>query len=133
MKLFSKNLLDLRKSKGLSQEKLAIMIGKSRSTIAGYEQGWNSPPTDVIIKLAQLFDVNVNFLVGQISNETIDALKNPQTPNIDIYNHISILLELLKNADNKNLIFKDLPLTDMQVLYLEKSLIHIINTMLLFE
>ncbi len=45
-----------RQRMGLKREKLALMIGKSYSTVLSYEQGTRDPDSTVWLKLAEIFD-----------------------------------------------------------------------------
>ena len=49
---------------GMMREKLAILLGKSYSTILSYEQGTRDPNSTVWIKLAEIFDTSVDELMG---------------------------------------------------------------------
>jgi len=60
-------LRELRTQKGLSQPKLAEHIGTVRSTICQYEKGTREPDIATIIKLAEFFNVSVDYLLG-VSN-----------------------------------------------------------------
>ena len=63
--MFSKRLRILRENKGYNQEKLANMCGLSASTIGMYEQGRRQPDNDTLIKLADIFDVSTDYLLGK--------------------------------------------------------------------
>ncbi|MGD8400670.1 MAG: helix-turn-helix transcriptional regulator [Bacillota bacterium] len=55
----------LRIEKGLSQDELAkYMTIKNRSTLAGWELGRVAPNHEMIIKLADFFDVTTDYLLG---------------------------------------------------------------------
>lgn len=58
-------LQKLREKAGLTQGEVAKRIGVARPTYANYESGKREPDFDNIKKLADLFDVTVDFLVGQ--------------------------------------------------------------------
>ncbi len=58
-------IAELRKAANWSQEELAKKIGSSRVMIGNYERNSNTPSIDILLKLAQVFDVSVDFLVGQ--------------------------------------------------------------------
>jgi transcriptional regulator with XRE-family HTH domain len=60
-----KNLTQLRKAKNWSQEDLAKEIDSSRIMIGKYERGDNSPSIEVLFKLAKIFDVSLDYLVGK--------------------------------------------------------------------
>jgi DNA-binding XRE family transcriptional regulator len=49
---------------GLKREKLALMIGKSYSTVLSYEQETRDPNSTVWLKLAEIFDTSVDELMG---------------------------------------------------------------------
>lgn len=59
-----KNLVTLRKRNGLSQQKLGEEIGLARNTICQYESGNRVPDVDTLIKIAQYFDVSIDYLLG---------------------------------------------------------------------
>ena len=52
----------------ISREKLATLIGKSYSSIVAYEQGTRDPDTVIWKKLAEMFDVTVDDLMGVEKN-----------------------------------------------------------------
>lgn len=55
---------DLREDKDLSQTKLAKIIGMSQTGYSKYETGENDIPTNILIKLAQLHETSVDYLLG---------------------------------------------------------------------
>lgn len=55
---------DLREDKDLSQAKLAKLIGMSQTGYSKYETGENDIPTNILIKLAQLHETSVDYLLG---------------------------------------------------------------------
>lgn len=61
---FSKNIRYLRKSRTMSQEELANILGyKSFTTIQKWESGVAEPPFSMVNKIADIFQVSVNQLV----------------------------------------------------------------------
>lgn len=56
-------LKELRKSKGMQQQEAAKELNIPGSTYAGYERGEREPRIDVLIKLADYFDVSVDYLI----------------------------------------------------------------------
>ncbi len=62
--ILMKNLVNLRKAKGLSQQKLGKEIGLARNTICQYESGNRVPDVDTLIKIAQYFNISVDYLLG---------------------------------------------------------------------
>jgi transcriptional regulator with XRE-family HTH domain len=61
-------IMQLRKAKNWSQDELAQAVESSRVMIGKYERGDNSPSVEVIVKLAKVFEVSVDFLLGEGSN-----------------------------------------------------------------
>ena len=52
--MLNENLTQLRKSKGLSQEELAIRLNVVRQTISKWEKGLSVPDADMLIKIADI-------------------------------------------------------------------------------
>ncbi|MBP3619672.1 MAG: helix-turn-helix transcriptional regulator [Clostridia bacterium] len=61
---FKENLKMLRKEEGLSQDKLALLLETSRSTISFWENGEREPTMSSLIKLSKFFKVSIDYLVG---------------------------------------------------------------------
>ena len=65
MSNISKTLRKLRKTKGLSQEKLARLADVANNTIIKIEAGKNQNPTlDTLKKIAKALDVSVDELIN---------------------------------------------------------------------
>ena len=62
--MFSDNLIQLRKLKGLSQEELAEKVGVSRQTLSKWEVGESLPDIEKSRALADVFDVSLDELVS---------------------------------------------------------------------
>lgn len=54
----------LRKEKGYTQAKLAEMLNYGCTAITNYESGRNEPSISDLIKCAKIFDVTVDYLIG---------------------------------------------------------------------
>lgn len=68
------NLIKLRKEKGLSQEELADKLAVSRQAISKWERGESLPDTDNLIRLAKLYGVSIDEIVG-IKDSGEDAVE----------------------------------------------------------
>lgn len=64
MQKFSTRLIYLRKERGMTQEDLAQLIQKKRSTVSGYETEGKEPDFETICFLAKHFDVSTDYLLG---------------------------------------------------------------------
>lgn len=78
---FGEILLNLREKKGLTQNQLAQRLGLQNSTISKYETAVNPPPALMIRKIAKVFDVSSDFLLGLEAAGTISlhGLTDEQT------------------------------------------------------
>ncbi|OEK08204.1 transcriptional regulator [Flavivirga aquatica] len=65
-------IIELRKQKGWSQTDLAKAIEASRDMIGKYERNDNLPSIEVAFKLADVFDISVDFLLGKGKHSTYD-------------------------------------------------------------
>lgn len=54
-----------RLSKNLSQEQLGLLIGVSDVSICGYEKGIRKPTIDKLVKLTEVLDVTMDYLLGK--------------------------------------------------------------------
>ncbi|AEG16026.1 MAG: hypothetical protein PWP72_2102 [Thermoanaerobacter sp.] len=61
----SARLRELRTSRKISQTALSNAIGVSQRAISYYEAGKDIPTLDVLIRLADFFDVSLDYLVGR--------------------------------------------------------------------
>lgn len=59
-----KRILDLRKEKGFSREKLAALIGTSGAIIGKYERSERTPSVEIARKIALALEVSLDYLVG---------------------------------------------------------------------
>lgn len=68
---FSERLKELRTSKGLTMEQLGNAIESTRGTISNLENGNKKPSLDMLIKLADYFDVSIDYLVGRTNDSKL--------------------------------------------------------------
>jgi transcriptional regulator with XRE-family HTH domain len=68
MDSFNGRLKFLRNSHKLTQEQLADSIGGSERGIQNYEAGRRKPTYDILIVIADYFDVSIDYLVGRTDN-----------------------------------------------------------------
>ena len=72
--MLHETLKDLRKKKGYSQEEAASRLNVVRQTVSKWEKGLSVPDADMLVKLAELYEVSVGELLGapQICEETAE-------------------------------------------------------------
>ena len=67
--MLSENIKTLRKSKGLSQEELAVKLNVVRQTVSKWEQGLSVPDADMLISISQALETPVAALLGETFTE----------------------------------------------------------------
>lgn len=94
---FAQRLKYLRKDLNLTQEDLAEKLSISRSTVAGYETERKEPDYTMLEKLADFFNVSVDYLLGRTAireSSTASATPEEKYPPIsDVEEAIKIILE----------------------------------------
>lgn len=63
--MIGERLRTLRKSKNMTQEQVAAYLNAAKSTVSQYENNVNEPDLMTIAKLADLFGVSVDYLLGR--------------------------------------------------------------------
>ena len=63
MKL-NEQITQLRRERKMSQEELAEILQVSRQSVSKWENGLSNPDTENLIRLAEIFQVDVNLLIG---------------------------------------------------------------------
>lgn len=62
---FQANIIKLRKERCLSQQQIADKLGMSKVGYQNYERGRRAPTFEMLISLADFFDVSLDYLVGR--------------------------------------------------------------------
>lgn len=74
--MLKENIKSIRKSKGLSQEELAIKLNVVRQTISKWEKGLSVPDSEMLVSISKVFEIPVSTLLGEnISESKVDDLK----------------------------------------------------------
>jgi transcriptional regulator with XRE-family HTH domain len=68
--MFTKRLKEVRKSLKLTQEEAARKLGIARTTYSGYETGNAEPDNEILQKIADLYNVSVDYLFGRTDDPT---------------------------------------------------------------
>lgn len=71
--MLNENLKAFRKWKGISQEELAVRLNVVRQTISKWETGLSVPDADILVKIAEVFEVSVSELLGNIVNQEMSV------------------------------------------------------------
>jgi len=91
MDLFKERLKELRKTKNISINKLALVLDVDPATISCYESGKRKPNFNHLIELSKYFNVSIDYLCGiNIENPSTAERLNQIVNNSPIlYNFIS--------------------------------------------
>lgn len=74
--MLNENIKAIRKTKGLSQEELAVKLNVVRQTISKWEQGSSVPDADMLISISEALETPVSSLLGETVIESpADDLK----------------------------------------------------------
>ena len=74
--MLSENIKSVRKSKGLSQEELAVKLNVVRQTISKWEKGLSVPDSEMLVTLSDILEIPASTLLGEnITVEKADELK----------------------------------------------------------
>ena len=95
--MLNENIKAIRKSKGLSQQELAINLNVVRQTISKWEQGLSVPDSDMLISISEVLETPVSTLLGETVIEAeVDNLK-AISEKLEVIN-----LQLAQNHKKKN-------------------------------
>lgn len=78
-----RNLIELRKEQKLTQSNMAEVLGISRQAYSNYEAGKRQPDNEILLKLAEYFNVSVDYLLGRSGkneNASMSARKGVRIP-----------------------------------------------------
>lgn len=68
--MIAKTLINLREVNFLTQTDIAHHLHLSSSTISHYEKGIAVPPTEIIFRLAEFYDVTTDYILGRCASKT---------------------------------------------------------------
>jgi len=109
MNLFGDRLRQLRENKQMYQKDLAKILGVSAGAIGMYETNKRAPDFETLNKIADYFDVTVDYLLGRTNDKEIKVYDKDQIP------------EKFKNLGLEYIeIAKELELSDISVEEMKK-------------
>lgn len=74
--MLNENIKALRKSKGLSQQELAVKLNVVRQTVSKWEQGLSVPDSDMLVSISEALETPVSTLLGEnVIESEADGLK----------------------------------------------------------
>lgn len=100
MKTIGERLIELREKSGLSKVEMAEKLGVNKSSITRYETNEIKPNLDMMLKIAELFNVTLDWLVGFEDNKALEIKKLPYMSLINECIENDISPEQLRKAVN---------------------------------
>lgn len=74
--MLNENIKAIRRSKGLSQQELAVKLNVVRQTISKWENGLSVPDSDMLLSISEVLETPVSVLLGETVTESeVDDLK----------------------------------------------------------
>ncbi len=68
--MLNENIQSIRKSKGMSQEELAIKLNVVKQTVSKWERGLSVPDSEMLINISEILETPVSVLLGATNTET---------------------------------------------------------------
>jgi transcriptional regulator with XRE-family HTH domain len=73
-KMFQERLKKLRKERNLSQDEVGKPLNISGRTVGNYESGEREPSLGTLIKIADFYDVSLDYLMGRTDSRGLDSV-----------------------------------------------------------
>lgn len=140
---FGETIKRLRIQKNITQAQLAHALSVGRPTIAGYETKGKQPDYDKLLKLAQFFNVSVDYLLNSsdegyfpmlpLDNSSAFESKIPYKENLNNINGIGDLNDILTSLINKldenptSLVYKDKPLNKTTIIAINNTISNLLD------
>ncbi|MEI7667452.1 MAG: XRE family transcriptional regulator [Erysipelotrichaceae bacterium] len=89
MSTFNERLKELRKASGLTQKQLSQDLELGESTVSMYEQGSREPDFEILNRIVDYFNVDLNYLMGRIdSGEFAPVSRIVRAKKVPVYGRI---------------------------------------------
>lgn len=90
--LVGKRIKDMRQEKGMSQQELGDLIGVTKVSICGYENGTRTPSLETFGDLADIFETTTDYLLGRevsvVNEEGNEYIGSISKDDIEIINEL---------------------------------------------
>ena len=84
--MLNENIKAIRKSKGLSQEELAIKLNVVRQTVSKWEKGLSVPDSEILVSLSEQLETPVSVLLGETVTEEREDELNVISKKLEVLN-----------------------------------------------
>ena len=113
---FNDMLKYLRVREKMSQAELADKLGVSKSTVGMYELGKREPDFETLEAIADLFNVDMNFLLGKVGSEL-----SPKDER-DIAKDLNRIMTEIKKGNNGPLYYNGIEMDDTSINLLQNAI-----------
>ena len=121
--MLNENIKAIRKSKGLSQQDLAVKLNVVRQTVSKWEQGLSVPDSDMLISISEALETPVSTLLGETVIDTeADSLK-AISEKLEVIN-----LQLAQRKTNRRKILHWLLISLCTVIVIISAILILINS-----
>ena len=93
----NENIKRLRVARGVSQVALARVLGVTKQCVSNWENGNVLPSIEMLVRLADLFGVTTDYLLGREERTALDVSSLTEAQR----GHVSLLIEDLARANKK--------------------------------
>lgn len=114
---FNDMLKYLRVREKMSQAELADKLGVSKSTVGMYELGKREPDFETLEAIADLFNVDMNFLLGKVGSEL-----SPKDDERDIAKDLNRIMTEIKKGNNGPLYYNGIEMDDASINLLQNAI-----------
>ena len=92
---FNERLKMLREERGFTQQHLAEVLNLSSGAVSHYENGTNEPTIETLIRMADILNISVDYLVGSADTNILpDEMKKPYCKGVGTMNFLQRAIQL---------------------------------------
>lgn len=77
--MYFQRLRDMREDADMSQTQVATILGIQQTVYSRYERGFQTIPLELLLKLADFYNVSLDFLTGRTKSRSINKYENENT------------------------------------------------------
>ena len=70
--MFFQRLRDMREDSDMNQTQIAELLGIQQTVYSRYERGFQTIPLEHLLKLADFYNVSLDFLTGRTNNKSVN-------------------------------------------------------------
>ena len=90
--MLNRRIRELRMAANISQVQLAKKLGVTKQSVSNWENDNIQPSVEMLVKIAQVFAVSTDYLLGLACDKTIDVSGVPE----DVVAHLCMLIDDFK-------------------------------------